>query len=251
MSDLRGRIAEKLLLAALPLLFIAGCGNEDSSPSPSYDSQAAQSSGSREPAAIQTPVIVTSDDAALPQGCRPRPVAEAVIRFVDAFNRGDKAMLSQIFFISEGPSPPDFSPAGYYPWSWYSASEIGMNGQVAHDFTTSNQVELLRYFARRHRQGERMQLLKVSLTRPGLLDEENNVGFVFSLTREAQDLSTKTGGTARIAYGKGAFNCRNGRIFAWSMSMRASEDRTPREASAWLCQAPPEWRPGKAVVACT
>ncbi len=125
------------------------------------------------------------------------------------------------------------------------------DGRVSHNFTTSNQGTLLRYFAKRHARGERMLLLKVSLTQPGLLDEENNVGFLFVLTRNAQDLAPGTGGPARIAFGKGAINCRNGQIFVWSMEMRASEDRTAREAASWLCKDPPGWKPGRSVVACT
>ncbi len=253
MSGLYGRISGTILWIALPLLFLAGCGDE-TSPPPSYNGPRAShtaASVAAQPVAVETPVIVTSDNASLPEGCRPRPVAEAVIRFVDAFNRGDRTMLSRIFFVSEGPSPPDFSQAGYYPWSWYSASEIATDGRVSHNFTTSNQGTLLRYFAKRHARGERMLLLKVSLTQTGLLDEENNVGFLFALTRNAQDLAPGTGGRARIAYGKGAINCRNGQIFVWSMEMRASEDRTAREAASWLCKDPPGWKPGRSVVACT
>jgi hypothetical protein len=196
-------------------------------------------------------VIVTSDDEALPEGCRPRPVAELVIRFLDAFNRGRQDELSSAFFVSEGPSPPDFSPVGYESWSWYSSTQIGDGGKVEHHFTTSNQAELLNYFARRHRQGESMRLLKVSLTQTGLLDEESNVGFVFVVTRRAPDLPPNLGGPARIAYGKGALNCENLRIFAWTMDMKTQEDRTEREAADWLCENPPRWRPGEAVVACT
>jgi hypothetical protein len=196
-------------------------------------------------------VIVTSDDDALPEGCRPRPVAELLIRFLDAFNQGRQAELSSAFFVSEGPSPPDFSSVDYRPWSWYSSSEIGDDGMVMRHFTTSDQGELLRYFARRHQQGESMRLLKVSLTQTGLLDMESNVGFVFVVTREAPDLPADLGGPARIAYGKGSLNCDNLRIFTWTMDMRTQEKRTEREAAGWLCTNPPGWRPGEAVVACT
>ncbi len=196
-------------------------------------------------------VIVTSDDDALPEGCRPRPVAELLIRFLDAFNQGRRAELSSAFFVSEGPSPPDFSSVDYRPWSWYSSSEIGDDGMVMRHFTTSDQGELLRYFARRHQQGESMRLLKVSLTQTGLLDMESNVGFVFVVTREAPDLPADLGGPARIAYGKGSLNCDNLRIFTWTMDMRTQEKRTEREAAGWLCTNPPGWRPGEAVVACT
>ena len=133
-------------------------------------------------------MLVTSDDATLPDGCRPRQIAELVIYFIDAFNNGDQERLGQLFFISEGPSPPDFSEKGYYPWSWYSVSEVGAGGRIEDGFVTYNQGELLRYFAERHERGEHLELLKVSATQAGLLDDEGNVGLVYVLTRDAEDL---------------------------------------------------------------
>ena len=243
MRELRKKIAGFWVLALLALV-VVGC-EEDGSPRPDGVS-------TREPVPAHTgEVIVTSDDDALPEGCRPRRVAGLLIRFLDAFNQGRRAELSSAFFVSEGPSPPDFSSADYRPWSWYSSREIGDGGRVMRHFTTSDQGELLRYFAGRHRRGESMRLLKVSLTHTGLLDSESNVGFVFVLTREAPDLPPNLGGPARIAYGKGALNCENLRIFTWTMDMKTREERTEREASDWLCADPPRWRPGEAVVACT
>jgi hypothetical protein len=90
----------------------------------------------------------------------------------------------------------------------------------------------------------------ISSTQTGLLGEEGNVGIVYVLTRGAQDLEPGVGGPARIAFGKGAINCEGHRIFAWSMEMRVGEKRTEREAAGWLCEDPPGWRPGAAVVAC-
>jgi hypothetical protein len=197
-----------------------------------------------------TKVLVTSGDASLPDGCQPRQFAELVIDFIDAFNTGDQNRLSRLFFISEGPSPPDFSEEGYYPWSWYSVSEVGVGGRIEDGFVTYDQGELLRYFVERHRQGERLELIKVSSTQAGLLGEEGNVGIVYVLTRDAQDLDPGLGGPARIAFGKGAINCESQQIFAWSMEMRVGEKRTEREAASWLCEDPPGWRPGTVVVAC-
>jgi hypothetical protein len=252
------RILPLLILALLAL----GCGVEtdpkaDSRPSrPSADGGAGVAGGEASGSATQpdreptTKVIVTSDDASLPDGCRPRQIAELVIAFVDAFNRGDQERLSRIFFISEGPSPPDFSEEGYYPWSWYSVSEVGAGGRIEDGFVTYDQGELLRYFAERHSQGERLELIKVSSTQTGLLGEEGNVGIVFVLTRDAEDLEPGLGGPARIAFGKGAINCESQRIFVWSMEMRVGDTRSEREAASWLCTDPPGWRPGAAVVAC-
>ena len=196
-------------------------------------------------------VIVTSDDEALPEGCQPRRVAGLLIHFFEAFNQGSQEELSRSFFVSEGPTPPDFSPVGYRPWSWYSSTQTGDGGRVTSHFTTSDQGELLRYFARRHQKGESMRLIKVSLTQTGLLGMESNVGFVYVVTRDAPDLAPNLGGPSNVAYGKGSLNCQNLRIFTWTMNMKTNEDRTEREAASWLCKDPPGWRPGKAVVACT
>jgi len=242
-------------MSILPPLIVAclvlGCGGEQDS---SSDSQPA-GDGVREPLAQPghepaTKVIVTSDDASLPDGCRPRQIAELVIGFINAFNSGDQDRLAQLFFISEGPSPPDFSETRYYPWSWYSVSEVGAGGRIEDGFVTYDQGELLRYFAERHRQGERLELLKVSATQVGLLGNEGNVSIVYVLTRDAEDLEPELGGPDHIATGKGAINCENQRIFVWSMEMRAGDTRSEREAASWLCTDPPGWRPGAAVVAC-
>jgi hypothetical protein len=252
----------RILVLLILVLLALGCGVEtdpkaDSRPSgPSADGGAGVAGGEASGSATQsdreptTKVIVTSDDASLPDGCRPRQIAELAIAFVDAFNRGDQERLSRIFFISEGPSPPDFSEEGYYPWSWYSVSEVGAGGRIEDGFVTYDQGELLRYFAERHRQGERLELIKVSSTQAGLLGNEGNVGIVYVLTRDAEDLEPGLGGPARIAFGKGAINCESQRIFVWSMEMRVGDTRSEREAASWLCTDPPGWRPGAAVVAC-
>jgi hypothetical protein len=239
-------------LQVLILAFVAlGCGGAQGSGNvPQLDRSAAGGVDVSTSGTSPTKIIVTSDDASLPDGCDARQIAGLVLDFIDAFNRGDEERLSHLFFISEGPSPPDFGEAGYYPWSWYSVSEIGEGGRIEHSFVTYDKDELLHYFAERHAEGERLSLLKVSATQSGLLDEKNNVGIVYVLTRDAEDLDPKLGGPARIAFGKGAINCTSHQFFAWSMEMSAREERTTREATAWLCKDPPGWKPGKAVVAC-
>ena len=227
------------------VVFLWGCGGGAGQPRP--DEVVAT-----EPVTAHTrDVIVTSDDEALPEGCRPRRVAGLLIYFFEAFNQGSQEELSRTFFLSEGPTPPDFSPMDYRSWSWYSSTQTGDGGRVTRDFTTSDQGELLRYFARRHQKGETLRLIKVSLTQTGLLGRESNVGFVYVVTRKAPDLDPSLGGPSHVAYGKGSLNCENLRIFTWTMNMKTQEDRTEREAASWLCEDPPGWRPGKAVVACT
>ena len=242
------------ILALVLALLVLGCGGDRQGSE--RGSQSAGSAASREATPVgdepraPTKVIVTGTDPSLPDGCQPRQIAELVIEFIDAFNRGDQERLSSLFFISEGPSPPDFSEEGYYPWSWYSVSEVGAGGRIEDGFVTYDHGELLRYFAERHAQGERLELIKVSVTQAGLLEEESNVGIVYVLTRDARDLEPGLGGPARIAAGKGAINCESRKLFAWSMEMRAGETRTAREAAGWLCTDPPGWKPGSAVVAC-
>jgi len=237
------------LLILTLLCFLVGCGEDRDT----GESRSAGGDSQRVPVVYQDParVIVTSDDDSLPDGCHPREVAELVISFINAFNSGDQASLSRIFFVSEGPSPPDFAERGYDPWSWYTVGEVQAGGKIESEFVTYDQSELLRYFAKRHRKGERLRLLKISLTQTGILGKDDNVGFVYVLNRTARDLEPGVGGPARIASGQGAINCTNRRIFAWRMDMKAEERRTSRDATNWLCTDPPGWKPGEAVVACT
>ena len=233
------------VLFVLVLVLVGGCGEEEKGKSRSAD-RPPEVESYRQPERV----IVTSDDASLPDGCHPGQVAGLVMSFVAAFNSGDQAALSRSFFLSEGPSPPDFSDGTYDPWSWYTVGEIEPGGRIVDGFVTYDQGELLDYFATRHRQGEQLRLLKVSLTQTGLLGEDDNVGFVFVLNRKAGDLEPDLGGTAHIALGQGAINCTNQRIFTWRMDMRVGDQRSSREATNWLCEDPPGWKPGRAVVSC-
>jgi hypothetical protein len=229
----------------LVLALLGGCGEEEKGKARS-GGKAPEIVSYRQPERV----IVTSDDASLPDGCHPGQVAGLLMSFVNAFNSGDQAALSRTFFLSEGPSPPDFSNGTYDPWSWYTVSNIEPGGKIVSGFVTYDQRELLRYFARRHKKGERMRLLKVSLTQTGLLGRDDNVGFVYAMNRSASDLDPSFGGPERIASGQGAINCENRRIFTWRMQMKAGDERSSHEAANWLCTNPPGWRPGKSVVAC-
>jgi hypothetical protein len=94
----------------LPVLFLAfiklGCGGRrDSGDDSQLDGPAPnEGAGVSRSGASGTEVIVTSDDASLPDGCDTRQIAELVIECADAFNRGDQERLSRLFFVSEGPS---------------------------------------------------------------------------------------------------------------------------------------------------
>lgn len=233
------------VLFVMVLMLVGGCGGEEKGKARS-GGKAPEVESYRQPERV----IVTSDDAALPDGCHPGQVAGLVMSFVNAFNSGDQAALSRAFFLSEGPSPPDFSNGTYDPWSWYTVSNIESGGKIVSGFVTYDQRDLLRYFARRHKKGERLRLLKVSLTQTGLLGRDDNVGFVYAMNRSASDLDPSFGGPERIASGQGAINCENRRIFTWRMQMKAGDDRSSHEAANSLCINPPGWRPGKSVVAC-
>jgi len=236
----------KMAMLLVLVLLVVGCGGDGERVRSSGGGKAPEVVSYRQPERV----IVSSDDPSLPEGCHPRHVAGLVMSFIDAFNSGDQSALSRSFFLSEGPSPPDFSDGTYDPWSWYTVSNVESGGKIASGFVTYNQSDLLRYFAKRHRKGERLRLLKVSMTQTGLLGRDDNAGFVFALNRTASDLDPSFGGPAHIATGQGAINCKNRRIFTWRMEMKAGDDRTNREAADWLCKDPPGWRPGKAVVAC-
>src|SRR5215212_5720448 len=193
------------ILQIMVILLVVGCGEDEGKGKSRSAARSPEIVSYRQPERI----IVSSDDASLPDGCHPGQVAGMVMSFVDAFNSGDQSALSRSFFLSEGPSPPDFSDGTYDPWSWYTESNVEPGGKIVSGFVTYDQGELLRYFAKRHKRGERMRLLKVSLTQTGLLGKDDNVGFVYALNRTASDFPPGLGGPASIAIGQGAINCKS------------------------------------------
>lgn len=137
-------------------------------------------------------VVVTRDDQRLPKGCRPAEVANFVLRFLDTFNQGDQRQLATFF-------TPSFT--------WYVVSDRIGGVQV------SSRDELLKYFARRHAQHERLRLRKIRVAGS---NPPGNGEIVFLLTRQADDL----GGSDRhelVETGKGSITCQPHTIDVWAM----------------------------------
>jgi len=203
------------------------------------------------------PVIVTkgkrssreADD--LPEGCKPRQAAAIVATYVDAFNRGDQAMLDRLFV----PKPEFQSPA------FYALGEVYGKGRVrAFDFEDEEKDRLLEYFAERRRLGERLELLKVIFGRAAAEGEEKNTVWMnFLLSRHAPDLKPGLGGPKRLLGGKGGIDCETQTIFGWVSSMEMVGGKG-LYVQPWIksgdtgdafCKEPPGWKPGESVIACT
>lgn len=196
----------------------AGDANREGTARPGYESP--------------VPVIVTRDDPSLPAGCRPRQTAGLIMNFFEAFNRGDQERLSR-FFVAKAPIP------GLYGVS----EDRGSRG-----FDTQSRDELLRYFAERHKQGERLQLLKVDV---GKGWESGTANITFVITRKAGDLKPGLGSPDRVAKGKGGIDCGKQRIVVWQMAMEMPEyDKRAVSPYYGSCKEPPGWKPGEAVIAC-
>jgi hypothetical protein len=164
-----------------------------------------------------TRVVVTRRDPSLPAGCRPRPLARRIAAFFHAFNRGDPTALDHV-------DPTE---------GWYSVTD----GRRRH-FVTYSREGFPRYFARRHRHGERLRLEQVDVSYARGL---GHIAYV--IDRRADDLR-RLGITHTTAIGKGAVDCETGRIVVWSMAMpRWLAGEAPE-----VCPRPPQ--PTRAIVAC-
>jgi hypothetical protein len=162
-------------------------------------------------------VVVTRDSPELPSGCRPRPVAARIEAFLGAFNRGDGSAARF--------AAPELAPHG----GWYSVTE-GHPRRGGRHFMAERQSELVRYFIGRHRHGERMRLLEVTV------GFANGLGHIeFRVERRADDLRG-LGIRTNVAYGKGALRCADGKIIAWSMGMPAG--RRDPYADHEICPRP-------------
>jgi hypothetical protein len=130
-----------------------------------------------------------------PKRCKPDEVETLVVRFIDAFNRGDLKGLGAVFARE-----PDFE--------WYSTDAPGERLRArAYDRSS-----LVPYFAGRHARGERLVLRAFRFNGNSTTPYGT---FEYSLIRRADDLEP-----TRYA-GKGGSFCYRTRpdvIFVWSMS---------------------------------
>ena len=167
-------------------------------------------------------IIVTEDSPALPPGCTAAQVARLIVDFLDAYNRGDQDQLAQSFSFGSS-------------FKWYSDS-YRLNGRRQH-VAAYTQQDLLAYFSSRHQQDEHLQLLMVDVAGPSW---HGGVDIVYVLRRTADDIAFSAG-QGIFVQGKGAIDCKQRKIFVWSMAAH-----TP----PWPCPTPTGWKPGTTTVAC-
>ena len=148
-------------------------------------------------------LIVSGDSSGFPDGCSPRQVADLILQFFEAYNNGQQDHFAQTF-------PQNFD--------WYSDG-IGSGDNIRH-FVTHNREELLAYFAERYQQGERLQLLAISVVGPA--NGRGGIAHIaWSYRRQADDIRPGPDGVTRIGGGKGAIHCRSQKVFVWSMGVAA------------------------------
>ena len=142
-------------------------------------------------------LAASSSPAASSRDCTASEGRLLVVGFIRAFDAGRTTRLDRLFATE---------PA----FQWYSTGKPGARlGRAAYDRST-----LMRYFAARHRRGERLRLLWMS--RGG--NANGYFHFGFHLLRQARDLPP-------TAYeGKGAAVCSESgaRIAVWSVGPRLS-----------------------------
>jgi hypothetical protein len=95
---MKTRILPMIILVFLML----GCGED---PDPEGGSRPAERATTATQPSNPTKVLVTSDDASLPDGYHPRQIAGLVIDFIDAFNSGDQERLARLFSYPKPPVP--------------------------------------------------------------------------------------------------------------------------------------------------
>lgn len=168
-------------------------------------------------------------------GCRPEEVAQLIMRFFDAFNRGDQAALPRFFPDTEAGTPNGSGQT----FQWYSATDWSKDG--GRHFVAYNRAQLFPYFARRHEQREQLRLRMI---RVGEEQARGIAHIAYILSRQADDLPPELGGPERIAEGKGAIDCATQRLVVWSMAMNLG-DVAPRP-----CPEPPAGISPTAVIVC-
>jgi len=169
-----------------------------------------------------------------------------VTAFIAAFNAGDQARLAD-FFAPLGSDGADGvrDPGNPDQFQWYSVTEglervTGTPPPPWRHFVAHTRAAALAYFAARHAQGERLELLMLGVYL-GVETTPTVVDISYVLRRDAADLPPVLGGPGRLAGGKGALNCRRGQITVWSMGMGplVAGEEEAYLAQVRPCPAPP------------
>ena len=187
------------------------------------------------------PIVVTRDSGALPSGCTPRETAELLIRLADAVTSGEAAALDMLFTTDDPPGRVD--GADGLAFRWFSVTEGRVGDRPWRHTVFYDRAPLFPYFAERHRQNERWDLIAVDMgasssRRPG------GVGIGYTIRRSADDLPESV---AEFVRGKGEIDCVAQRIYLWSMG----QDDGATFTFGTGCPLPNGWSPGDAVIACS
>jgi hypothetical protein len=136
--------------------------------------------------------------------CAPDEVQTLVRQFVTAFNAGKVARLDKLFAKDDHDGD-----AATPSFQWYSTGPPGARAAPA----AESRATLMRYFAARHRRGERLRLVWLSNGGPS----NGYFSFGFHIHRAARDM--RRPGTFE---GKGAAICVTNRaqLAAWSVGRR-------------------------------
>ncbi|WP_273844893.1 MULTISPECIES: hypothetical protein [Rubrobacter] len=155
--------------------------------------------------------------------------------FLEAYNKGDQDRLSR-FFVAKWEQTP-----------WLYAMSRGRKVEVGVD----NRKDLLRYFAHRHEQHDRMLLLSIQvIPNSGISGGQPRGGIAYSLARRADDLEQGSVGTERLVEGKGAIDCRRQKFTLLTLTTLPVKPKYTR-ASTLQCPKPDGRNQDNAIVACT
>lgn len=121
-----------------------------------------------------------------PADCSPTTVAETVLAFLDAFNRGDQEALRRMFqrsviFSASG------APDGF--------------------FLSSGQPALLKYFSQRHAHRETLELTALQVS---YREGSSEAGLGPRINRRADDIAPA------VVTAKGAIDCNDRAIILWN-----------------------------------
>jgi hypothetical protein len=204
---------------------VAGCGGES-------DDGAGR--GAAEVTVADVPVAVTRGAPSVPGGCRPGQVARVVVEFFGRYNRGDPSAASLFAFSSgSGGGLVGGSQRQVTGANWYSVTE-GDPSRGGRHVVARDPAALADHVRDRHEHGERLRLLEVRVRY-----EPDGLGHVeYRLTRRADDLEAVGVRTSHMG-GKGAIDCDERRIVAWSMGVPSGPVPDDYVHATPLCPRPP------------